>query len=296
MRGLFAKLVTGLRRAAQTSPPGRRGGDSLAWFGLALELLALAVTLVTTTTVFHNDLTRSFIWIAAAIASLFGALIIAVRAVKAIPSTKAMVPRKPYEYRQHVGELTHIDRVVDEGRQEIGSAHPDRSALMERLKENSGVLRTFSRELLDGRLKFCGYHLLYPLRKKAAEEIINGKVRAASELGDRALRESFAGAEYVYIGMVLGTDEHSRPHITDSLRRELAGILDGGRVKRVFARPATERGRELVEHYRFLPIGEESDIWSVAGSMLKAQLLVEMSPTVIITPEPAPHSPRNQRH
>src|SRR4051794_36241167 len=135
----FSKFGRELKRPWSAPAEDRRLGESLAWLELAVQLVILAVALITLTTIFRSSLTRSVFGIAAAAAGLLGATILVVRAAKAIPASAPDRGRKRYEYRQHVGDLTHLDRVVVEGRRAIGDAHPDRAAIVKRLKENPGV-------------------------------------------------------------------------------------------------------------------------------------------------------------
>jgi hypothetical protein len=254
--------------------PGRGEPHSfLAAIEISLELFAIAVVLFGLAAANRTD-GLGFPFLLGGASALLLAIAVAVAAIG--PRWKEFFggssERGSYEYVHKLGGMSTLPNVVKAGRDSIGTAHPSEEVLIRRLGENRQVLHVYERRRADGRLTFCGYTLVYPLRQEPAEKIRAGNIRSAAELDDGSLVDSFEDAEYLYIGMLLGTDRHSRPHITDELRARLRAILAEGDVREIFARPATASGRRLMERYGFLPIRDPKDIWVVEASSLMAQL------------------------
>jgi len=263
----------------------------LAWLGLAVGLLSFAAGLLALILTLDQTTFDPLFMLGVGASSLAGAWILLVYALKWSKSARGQIgARKEYEYKQLGADLRYLEEIVSSGRRAIGAAHPGAETVMGRLTENSEVLKVYGREKANGRSKFCGYVLLYPLEESAGKAIMAGEIRSEAEFGPNPLCANSAEAPYLYIGMVLGTDRHAQSYVRDKLRDELIRILSSGKVKRVFARPGTQGILELMQHYGFLPIGAERDVWSTSGPQLMNYLRIEgaMSTTVMVTPDPKP--------
>lgn len=173
----------------------------------------------------------------------------------------------------------NLKNVVEAGRKAIGDAHPDEKTLSQRLEENAKVLSVWGRNRSNGRSRFCGYLLLYPLTDETAEGIMNGSIRSEREFGERPLAPTFEEARYIYVGMVLGVDVHAKSQVVILLRAELYQLLAKNQVQKVFARKGSPGGWKLMQQYNFRPLlGEQEDgIWFVGSQTLKAQLYREQA-------------------
>jgi hypothetical protein len=251
----------------------------LSWLGIAIGLWSLSIASLALYTPFHHSLVGKLLLVVALLTALGGTSILVVQAVETWRSASEHVEsRRGFEYKQRIGDPQFVDEVVYWGRRTIGDAHPDADLIDTRLEENPEVLRVCLREWKNGRLKFCGYVLLYPIKERIAKGILAGSIRSESEFGPNPLSPNFEGARYLYIGMILGTDRHARPHVTDRLRAELAVILANERIETVFARPGSEGGLVLMKKYGFKPIASEDGVWSVSAAALREQLRLEQIP------------------
>jgi hypothetical protein len=250
----------------------------LSWLGLAIGLLSLAGSLVGLSLVFDRGGATIPLRAVAAISTACGVAILLVRFVKALRPVRGRIENwLDSDYKQLVGDRRYLKKVVTAGRRAIGPAHPDESVLMRRLAENPEVLRVCARQRNNGRLKFCGYALLYPLKDGIAEGIASESIRKEAEFGPDPLTPTFEKVRFLYIGMVLGRGRH-KPHIKDKLRAELLEILAFGCVEKVFARPGSEGGRKMMQEYGFTPLAGQDDVWSVSGPALRARLQFDQAP------------------
>lgn len=268
---MFRKLSKDGRGHRISGPQGFEG--LISWLGLGVGLWSLTLAALALYFPFQDSPVGTALLTVAPLAALLGTSIFVVQAVGVWRTARLRVgSRREYEYKQLVGDSKYVEDVVACGNQAIGTAHPDADLVRRRLDENPEALRVCVREWDNGRLKFCGYVLLYSLREEVARRIIAGSVRSEAEFGPDPLTPTIAEASYLYVGMLLGTDRHAVPHVKDRLRLELIGILSSGRVKRVFARRGSKGGHKVMKEYGFQPIGPKDGVWSIAGSDLLERL------------------------
>jgi hypothetical protein len=261
-----------------------RGGSSPSldelprWLALSVELLGLATALFALVVPLGDTVAAPLLLVAGSVAGLAGGWILVVNSVKWLRGAlRRLDSRREYQFRERGPDLRYVEQIVAAGVREIGSAHPGSGKIFQRVSECKEALRVYVRELHDGRIVFCGYLLLYPLKVSAGEAILKGSVRSEAELESEPLDISLATAPYLYIGMILGTDRHARSHVKDKLRHELIRILGAGEKLQVFARPGTDSGLALMQSYGFLPIGDPAGIWRADGRRLRQRLLAEES-------------------
>jgi hypothetical protein len=251
-----------------------QGGDLRTVLALAGTLLGIAIGLFSVQLALGPDSGFHITMIVATLGALIGAaLVLGHHFIGGEGRVRRFLERRlDYDYVQRQGESRFLDDVERLGRRGIGRAHPSARTMRRRLELCPQALAMFGRQTRDGRFKLCGYTLLYPLCEEAGADICAKRIRSGAEIEDGALLKAFEGARYLYIGMIFGSGRHARGHVTAMLRSQLIHELNGGRVERVFGRPATERGKELLQEYGFQAIGDEKDIWSTSGSELLAQL------------------------
>ncbi len=185
-----------------------------------------------------------------------------------------------YDWEQERGRPDHLEAVEKMGEGSIGEVHPSAVTLARRLAINPDILQVFGRRYPDGRLELCGYSLLYPLKDETGTTIAGGRIRSGKELGPETLLPDFTDAKYLYIEMLLGIpDAAARSHAKACLYHELARWISGGKVRFVFARPASPSGLRLLHNYGFAPIAEEKDIWSVSTERLMRKIGLTVSDT-----------------
>jgi hypothetical protein len=178
-----------------------------------------------------------------------------------------------FDWGSRPGSLDEVPAIVKLGVATIGETHPSARTLTERLVINPDVLQVFSRRNSRGSLELCGYSLLYPLSDAAGVAISNAQIHSGRELALETLLSAFTDAKYLYVGMLLGArDRAARSHAKVCVRHELARRLDEGKVKSIFARPATPSGRRLLDAYGFLPVAKAEDIWAVSTAQLKRNI------------------------
>lgn len=275
MIGRILRTGRGLRAQAK----GEVDSFSFRLFEIAIELFALAVAMIGAAVAFRGSTAMPFLLVGSGCALGLSALVLVAAAHRSWGSFFALtIGWHRYEYIHRLGGLQHLDEVVTAGRKSIGDAHPDAEALTRQLAENHQILHVYGREREDGRFSFCGYIILYPLTDQTGSRILGGAIRSAGAFGDGSLSGDFGSAPYLYIGMVLGTDRHSQPQVTRELRMTLRMILRKGHVLKVFARPATPYGERLMKRYGFLPLGGDTDIWSISAQRLLANLWHEEGP------------------
>jgi hypothetical protein len=277
--------------------PARRGKDSSGgrffselprWCAQAVELWCLATGLLALALAFGHSIVSLFFLAGSGVSALAGTLIFVKNLIGVFRTARDHLENRfEYEFKARGPDLLFLDEVVTWGKREIGHAHPDGQTITSRLSENQGVLNVYVRERSDGRSSFCGYVLVYPIERERGEAVLAGEVRCEAELGPEALSCSFRTAPYLYVGMVLGTDKHARSQVKDKLRMLLIKILSEGNFERVFARPGSRGGLQMMKHYGFLPIADPEDVWSISAQRLKARLLAEesLSSAIVVQPE-----------
>lgn len=243
------------------------------WLALAISLLSLATGLLALALTFRSSVLVLIFFLASAFPALAGGFILFKHVFRLIALAREQFEsRNEYEYRPRGADLLHVGQIVRDGRFAIGEAHPGARRISRRVDENPKTLSVYVREYATGKRSYCGYFLLYPLKKGVGRQILAGGIRSEAEFGAEVLCPTFDDASYLYVGMVFGTDRHARSYVKDRLRQELLSILGSGRVDHVFARPGTRAGLALMQAYGFLPIGDAKSVWSVRGDRLKALL------------------------
>lgn len=279
-----------LHRGGKGGPAGGRFGlaELPDWFGRSIELWGLASGLLGLALAFGHSVISLFFLLGAGVAALSGSFIFLKNGVPAFKDLRSQFEdRYEYEIKGKGADLRYLDDVVYWGQQEIGPVHPDSQTITDRLGENQGVLNVYVRERTDGRHTFCGYVLVYPIDSEAGEALETGKARCEAELGPGSLCASFHDAPHLYVAMVLGIDKHARPHVKDKLRSLLIGMLESGDFDKVFARPGSRGGLQMMQHYGFLPIGDPADVWCVSALRLKRKLLAEQALSTAIVADPS---------
>lgn len=144
----------------------------------------------------------------------------------------------------------------------LGAGQPAPQALAERARQAPGcVVRVVDRH--EPQASF-GYFIVYPLRDEVVRRIEDGQLTAGSQLkpDDLAAPDEASAGSYVSVIWAPGA-AWTRRCVIATLVESLAATRDDGTERPFFARPATDRGRWLMERYGFTAVGDEKNIWAL---------------------------------
>jgi len=163
-----------------------------------------------------------------------------------------------YEFNDLVFKKSDISDICKLGRKLISNNHADESVLIKRVERNRNIIKAFS----DHGNEIRGYYIIYPINKDADSRIFEGKVRNAKSLKESDLTKTIGAASAIYISMLAGEGRHAKALALYNLKRDLRKIsLNSKKVKKLYAKPASQDGLRLMKKYGFEPVGGESEIW-----------------------------------
>jgi hypothetical protein len=110
-----------------------------------------------------------------------------------------------------------------------------------------------------------GYYVVYPLVAQTVHNIKAGQITAGHQLQTADLATSQEAGAGGYISVVWAPGSRwTRRCVLATLVDALATGGAGSVARPVFARPATDQGRSLMERYGFAAIGPQADgIWAL---------------------------------
>ena len=164
----------------------------------------------------------------------------------------------PVTRRQELAELLH------ESSADLGQAEQPRlDRLWDRLAHSPGcVVKVVDRG--DPRIQF-GYYVAYPLLAETVRRIRSEQITSGGELqaADLAMSQDAGAAWYISVIWAPGS-KWTRRCLIATLVDALATSDAGTAARPVFAHPATDQGRSLMERYGFASIGAQADgIWAL---------------------------------
>jgi hypothetical protein len=152
-----------------------------------------------------------------------------------------------------------LDRLLIESGADLGQAEPARlDELWERLARSPGcVVKVVDRD--DPGIQF-GYYVVYPLLAETVRRIRAGQITAGRQLraADLAPSQDAGAGWYVSVIWAPGR-EWTRRCVIATLVDALAASGAGTTAAPVFAYPATDQGRSLMQQYGFAAIGVQAD-------------------------------------
>lgn len=131
-------------------------------------------------------------------------------------------------------------------------------AWLARCKDCVIVVKRIRRKNLQVREDICGFFILLPLTRHAAELYKRKEITGATFL-DEHIPTTSADTYAVYIAALAGNEQHACNSATLLLHRALLHHLEHG-VRLVLTRPTSPRGQELAAEFGMLPVpGTELD-------------------------------------
>ena len=294
-----AAIITsggGVAAAGFAVTAGTADGAPATWWAVALAVVAMPFWLAALTGAqysygrlrLHSPLTGSWARAQAALALLAPA-IFALAVWSAIqrlardrhqmllslhPGTQRLLP-KGVSIRVHhrawsqcaallVTSRDELARLLRESSADLGRAgQPRLDELWERLAHSPGcVVKVVDRA--DVRIEF-GYYVVYPLLAETVRRIRSGQIIAGRQLQPADLATSQDAGTGWYISVVWAPgSKWTRRCVTATLVDALATDGAGSVARPIFARPANDQGRALMEKYGFAAIGTQPDgIWAL---------------------------------
>ncbi len=152
-----------------------------------------------------------------------------------------------------------LGRLLAESYPVLGDRQPTPQALADRVRRVPGCVVT----VVDrhDRTRF-GYFIVYPLRAEAVHRIMARQITSGSQLkpDDLAAPAETVNGAYVSVIWAPGA-AWTRRCVIASLVESLAAIRTPGIARPLFARPANDAGRALMEEYGFSPVSAKDAIW-----------------------------------
>lgn len=155
-----------------------------------------------------------------------------------------------------------FDGLLAESRSVLGDVQPTSQALAERARQAPGcVVRVVDRH--ESQAPF-GYFIVYPLQEEAVRRIEDGQLIDGSQLkpDDLAAPDGASAGSYVSVIWAPGA-VWTRRCVIATLVESLAATRADGTTRPFFARPATDRGRWLMQRYGFTAVRDEKNIWAL---------------------------------